>query len=39
MLEIAKKRGWQGKILNYRNSGDTAGDKSNVVGYGAWALS
>lgn len=37
LLEIAKKRGWQGKVLNYRNSGDTAGDKSRVVGYAAIA--
>ncbi|MBD3309102.1 AmmeMemoRadiSam system protein B [candidate division KSB3 bacterium] len=37
LLEIAKKRGWQGKILDYRNSGDTAGDKQRVVGYGAVA--
>ncbi|GAK60179.1 AMMECR1 domain protein [Candidatus Vecturithrix granuli] len=37
LLEIAKKNGWQGKILDYRNSGDTAGDKSRVVGYAAVA--
>ena len=37
LLEIAKKQGWQGKILNYRNSGDTAGDKDRVVGYSAIA--
>ncbi len=37
LLEIAKKQGWKGKILDYRNSGDTAGEKSRVVGYGAIA--
>lgn len=37
LLEIAKKQGWQGKILDYRNSGDTAGDKAQVVGYSAIA--
>lgn len=37
LLEIAKKRGWKGKILDYRNSGDTAGDKARVVGYAAIA--
>ncbi|MDY0094560.1 MAG: AmmeMemoRadiSam system protein B [Candidatus Vecturithrix sp.] len=37
LLEIAQKHGWQGKVLDYRNSGDTAGDKSRVVGYGAVA--
>jgi hypothetical protein len=28
----------QAKVLNYANSGDTAGDKSRVVGYGAVAF-
>lgn len=37
VLEIAKQHGWQGKALDYRNSGDTAGDKSRVVGYAALA--
>jgi MEMO1 family protein len=36
-LEIAHKQGWQGQILDYRNSGDTAGDKAQVVGYAAIA--
>lgn len=38
LLEIAKKRGMKGTQLDLRNSGDTAGDKSRVVGYGAWAF-
>lgn len=38
LLEIAKKRGWQGKLLDYRNSGDTAGDHSQVVGYGSYTF-
>lgn len=33
LLSIAKKRGMQARLLDYRNSGDTAGDKSRVVGY------
>ena len=37
MLEIAKQRGWHGKALHYMNSGDSAGDKSAVVGYAAIA--
>jgi AmmeMemoRadiSam system protein B/AmmeMemoRadiSam system protein A len=37
LLEVAKKQGWQGKILDYRNSGDTAGDKNRVVGYSSIA--
>lgn len=27
-----------GKLLDLRNSGDTAGDKARVVGYGAFAF-
>lgn len=37
-LHIAKSKGWRGAFLDYRNSGDTAGPKSGVVGYGAYAL-
>ena len=38
LMHIAKTRGWQAKLLDYRNSGDTAGDKSRVVGYAAIAF-
>lgn len=38
LMHIAKKKGWKGKLLNYRNSGDTAGPKNNVVGYGCYAF-
>ena len=38
MIEIAKKLGGRAKLLKYANSGDTAGDKSQVVGYGAIAF-
>lgn len=38
LMYLAKKRGWVGKVLDYRNSGDTAGDKSRVVGYAAIAF-
>lgn len=38
LMAIAKKRNWKGKLLDYRNSGDTAGDKSQVVGYGCYAF-
>ncbi|HQH27771.1 MAG TPA: AmmeMemoRadiSam system protein A, partial [Oligoflexia bacterium] len=37
LLSIARERGWKGKILDYRNSGDTAGSKAQVVGYSAIA--
>lgn len=34
----AKRRGNSALRLDLRNSGDTAGDKQSVVGYGAWAF-
>lgn len=37
LMEIAEQKGWKPHLLDYRNSGDTAGDKSRVVGYGAVA--
>ena len=38
LLRLARERGWRPLRLDLRNSGDTAGDKSHVVGYGAWAF-
>lgn len=38
LLELAKQHGWQPTLLDLRNSGDTAGDKSRVVGYAAIAF-
>lgn len=38
LMHIAKKKKWKGLMLDYRNSGDTAGPKSNVVGYGCYAF-
>jgi len=37
LMRLAKKNGYRMKVLDYRNSGDTAGDKSAVVGYAAVA--
>jgi hypothetical protein len=37
-MEVAQRRGLQTDLLDLRNSGDTAGDRSRVVGYGAFAL-
>jgi len=37
-LELARRRGWVARLLDYRSSGDTAGDRDAVVGYGAVAL-
>jgi hypothetical protein len=38
-LCAARRRNWRIKRLDLRNSGDTSGDRSRVVGYGAWAFS
>ena len=37
-LHLAKRRGWNARLIDLRNSGDTAGDRSRVVGYGAFTL-
>ncbi|MBK8475586.1 MAG: AmmeMemoRadiSam system protein B [Opitutaceae bacterium] len=38
LLHLARQQGWQARLLDYRNSGDTAGNKSHVVGYAAIAF-
>jgi AmmeMemoRadiSam system protein B len=38
LMLAAKERGLKVRTLDVRNSGDTAGDKFRVVGYGAYAL-
>jgi AmmeMemoRadiSam system protein B/AmmeMemoRadiSam system protein A len=38
LLLAAKRRGMTIERLDLRNSGDTAGPRDRVVGYGAWAL-
>lgn len=38
MMTVAQEKGLKAKLLDLRNSGDTAGDKSRVVGYGAYAF-
>jgi AmmeMemoRadiSam system protein B len=37
LMTIARRKGWQPHLLDYRTSGDTAGDRSQVVGYAAVA--
>lgn len=37
MMLFAQRHGLKASVLDIRNSGDTAGDKSRVVGYGALA--
>jgi AmmeMemoRadiSam system protein A len=38
LMHLARAKGWKAQLLDYRNSGDTAGDKSAVVGYAAIAF-
>ena len=38
LLLACRQRGLGVRTLDLRNSGDTAGDRSRVVGYGAWAI-
>jgi MEMO1 family protein len=38
LLAMADRFGWQPVLLNYLNSGDTAGDRTRVVGYAAIAF-
>jgi AmmeMemoRadiSam system protein A len=38
LMHLARSKSWKTKLLDHRNSGDTAGDKSQVVGYAAIAF-
>lgn len=38
LLEVARRRAMTVETLDLRNSGDTAGPRDRVVGYGAWAF-
>ncbi len=38
LLLCARRRGLRARLLDLRNSGDTAGDRARVVGYGAFAF-
>ena len=38
LLTAARRRGMRVRTLDLRNSGDTAGPRDRVVGYGAWAF-
>ncbi len=35
---VARQRGLKGELIDLRNSGDTAGDRDRVVGYGSFAF-
>jgi hypothetical protein len=38
LMQLARAKRWKTKLLDCRNSGDTSGDKSQVVGYAAIAF-
>jgi AmmeMemoRadiSam system protein B len=38
LLKLARKKSLSVKTIDLRNSGDTAGDKASVVGYGAYVI-
>lgn len=38
LLHFIEERDYEVTLLDYRNSGDTAGDKDRVVGYGSFAV-
>jgi MEMO1 family protein len=38
LLRAAKRHGLHARTIDLRNSGDTAGPRSEVVGYGAWVF-
>jgi hypothetical protein len=38
LMYIAQMKGWRGVLLDYKNSGDTAGGKNRVVGYASIAF-
>jgi hypothetical protein len=38
LLTVARRKGLSARLVDLRNSGDTAGERDEVVGYGAFAL-
>ena len=38
LLRVVRRRGLRGELLDLRSSGDTAGDRDRVVGYGAFGF-
>jgi len=38
LMLISRGRGWKGELLDYRNSGDTSGERASVVGYGCYGF-
>lgn len=38
LLHVARRRGLTARTIDLRSSGDTAGPRDRVVGYGAYVL-
>jgi AmmeMemoRadiSam system protein B len=38
LIHLAKMKGWKAELIDYKNSGDTSGDKKKVVGYSSFAF-
>jgi AmmeMemoRadiSam system protein B len=38
LMQLARQLNWKGQLIDYKNSGDTSGDKRQVVGYGCYAF-
>ncbi|MBF0421520.1 MAG: AmmeMemoRadiSam system protein B [Magnetococcales bacterium] len=38
LLELSRRHRWHSSLVDYRNSGDTAGDKNRVVGYASYVF-
>jgi len=38
LMYLAKEKNWHPELIDYKNSGDTAGDKKSVVGYSCIAF-
>lgn len=38
LLQLANQHGWKGNMVDYRNSGDTGGERDSTVGYGCYAF-
>ena len=38
LMMVAREKGLSAVPVDLRNSGDTAGNKDSVVGYGSWVL-
>lgn len=38
LIQLANEHNWQGSLIDYRNSGDTGGERDSAVGYGCYAF-